>query len=228
MTQDHIHTKEFIVGAAVGSLLGSVAALLMAPKSGKRLRQDLNDMYCDLSDSTCDLTRKGKYLARSVGNQACDWTGKAKGLVDGAKKSLCGLVSCEEECEEEGTRDLIIGGVAGSVLGAAIALLLAPKSGDKFRQDIVDTYEDAIDRTQDYAQQLRKKGRGYAKKAQSKTNKWLAFAKEAIDGFTDEVEDRSEDLTDAVKKLIPNEKIHELLDWADLGYRLWQGVKSRR
>ena len=39
MRHHHVHTKEFIVGAAIGSLLGSVAALLIAPKSGKKLRE---------------------------------------------------------------------------------------------------------------------------------------------------------------------------------------------
>lgn len=48
-------------------------------------------------------------------------------------------------------KDLIIGAVAGSVLGAITALLLAPKSGKALRTDIAEGAKLASDKTQQAA-----------------------------------------------------------------------------
>ena len=37
-----INTKDFLIGALVGGIVGAVTALLLAPKSGKEMRSDLN------------------------------------------------------------------------------------------------------------------------------------------------------------------------------------------
>ena len=41
--------KEFIAGSALGALIGSVAALLLAPQSGSKTRKDLQKMAGDVS-----------------------------------------------------------------------------------------------------------------------------------------------------------------------------------
>lgn len=226
MGHGHMHTKEFVVGAAVGSLLGSVAALLVAPKAGKKLRAEICDAYCNISDKTQDLASKGKSLAKSFGCQTCGWVSKGKSAVDGAKESIRGWGSEEEE--EETTRDLLIGGLVGGILGATVGLLLAPKSGEALRQDISDTYEDMSERTHDFANDVTKKGKSFAKKASSRANKWLDLAKEVVDGLTDEVEEKGEDWVEHVKGLVNNKHANKVMDWAHLGYRLWQGIQSKR
>src|SRR5208337_1044032 len=109
MTHKQMHTREFIIGAVVGSLLGSVAALLIAPKAGKKLRQEICDTYCDLSERTQDLAKKGKSMAQSIGSRSNEWAGKARDAVDGAKKSVRGWIGQEEEEEEDNSaRDFLI------------------------------------------------------------------------------------------------------------------------
>lgn len=230
MRHYHMNAKEFIVGAAVGSLLGSVAALLIAPKSGKGLRKDICDAYCNVSKNTQDLANRGKSLAKSMGCQTCDWASKARSAVTGVKKSVKGWVSEEEEEEEEdeGTRDLLIGGLAGGILGAVVGLLMAPKPGEELRQDIIDTYEDVSDKTQEFANGVTKKGKAFAKTASKKANKWLDLAHELVDDLTENAQDAGEDFFDKAKGLIHNDRMHSVMDWASLGFRLWQGIKSKR
>jgi gas vesicle protein len=224
MRHNQMHAKEFVVGAAVGSLLGSVGALLIAPKSGKKLRQNICDAYCNLADSTQDYASRGKSLAKNVGCQTCDWASKAKSAVAGAAKNIKGW-SPEEE-EDESTRDLLIGGLVGGVLGAVVGLLVAPKAGEDLRQDLVDSYEDASDNAQEFAENLSKKGRAFAKKANSKANKWLHLAQQLVEDLTENAQDTSEDLFDKAKGLIHNNRVHDVMDWASLGFRLWQGIKK--
>lgn len=50
--KNDINTKDFMIGALIGGMLGGAAALLLAPKSGKELRSDLNDGAKYISDKT--------------------------------------------------------------------------------------------------------------------------------------------------------------------------------
>ena len=50
--KNDINAKDFMIGALIGGMLGAAAALLLAPKSGKELRDDINDGAKLLSDKT--------------------------------------------------------------------------------------------------------------------------------------------------------------------------------
>lgn len=45
---------------------------------------------------------------------------------------------------------------AGAAVGAAVALLLAPKSGEEMREELKDLAQDATKRAQDYCEQVKK------------------------------------------------------------------------
>lgn len=224
MAHYHVHTKEFIVGAVVGSLLGSFGALLAAPKSGKKFREDIHGAYCNFSGKTQDFAKKGKCFAKDMRGQGRDWADSAKSTINGLKRTMQEWTAQEDdETGFEGIRDLLVGGIAGGALGAAAGLLLAPKSGEDLRQDISDRYEDASERAQEFS----KRGKTFAKNARSKANKWLDFANDLIEELSENAEEKRDDLVEKAKHLVRNDRVHDLIDWAALGYRVWQGVKSR-
>jgi gas vesicle protein len=225
MRQHHLHTKEFIIGAAVGSLLGSVTALLIAPKAGRKLRGDICDAYSCLTDKTQDLASKGKSLAKSIGCQTCGWANKAKCAVDNARKTIKSWTSEEEE---ETTQDLLIGGLVGGIVGAAVGLLLAPKSGEELRRDFRDTCEDLSERTQDFADDMTRRGKSFARATSSKANKWLVLAQDIIEDLTEGSQGKGGEWIEQVKGFVKNKRVNEAMDWAQLGYRLWRGIQSRR
>ena len=67
---DGIHAKDFIIGALTAPIVGSLTALLFAPKSGRELRHDLNNQAYTLRDKTDHLRTsaisKGSELTSSV------------------------------------------------------------------------------------------------------------------------------------------------------------------
>lgn len=70
-------SKDFVVGAIIGSIVGAATALFMAPKPGKELRNDLNVQAKSLTEKTeklrqtamekgSDLMEKGSGLTETV------------------------------------------------------------------------------------------------------------------------------------------------------------------
>src|SRR4051812_15778421 len=69
-TENHMNIKDFFMGALVGGLVGSLAALLLAPKSGKHLRGDLNNQAYVVREKTDQIREsamiKGSELTSAV------------------------------------------------------------------------------------------------------------------------------------------------------------------
>lgn len=63
--------KKFLLGAVVGGVVGAVTALLLAPKSGKEMRSDINEQASVLKERSLEL----KDTAVERGNE---WIAVAK------------------------------------------------------------------------------------------------------------------------------------------------------
>ncbi len=70
--------KSFIAGTIVGGVVGTVAALLLAPKSGRELRTDLNEQYRQISDKTQEIAGTVSGKTRKIAEHTTEWAEKAK------------------------------------------------------------------------------------------------------------------------------------------------------
>lgn len=70
-------SKDFVIGAFVGGVIGAAAALFLAPKSGKDLR---NDVKVKSSDFTSQAKQKSSELTKKVQEQAAPVVNKVKSL----------------------------------------------------------------------------------------------------------------------------------------------------
>jgi gas vesicle protein len=73
--------KSFALGAIFGGVVGGLTALLLAPKSGDKLRKDLSKKYQDVSEKTQDLFE-------DVCDQTDDLVEKAKDIAHTAKSAV--------------------------------------------------------------------------------------------------------------------------------------------
>jgi len=73
--------KSLLWGALIGSVVGSVTALLLAPKSGRELRQDI-------SEGARQVTDKGQELAVKAGEQSSQIVSKVKETADVVMKDI--------------------------------------------------------------------------------------------------------------------------------------------
>ncbi|CEG23291.1 YtxH-like protein [Planococcus massiliensis] len=99
--EDESSSKDFIIGALVGGIIGAATALFLAPKSGKELRSDLNTHATTLKEKTATYTdtAKGKSggLTQQVKDQSSKVVDKVKNLKGGQSPMDDGTASSEGE-----------------------------------------------------------------------------------------------------------------------------------
>jgi gas vesicle protein len=82
MSEKNTNVKDFVIGAAIGGVVGVLTALLFAPKSGKELRMDISDQVRNASEKTQDLAAatdlRSRQIVRAVGSQTSEWVDKAR------------------------------------------------------------------------------------------------------------------------------------------------------
>ncbi|MFE6072974.1 YtxH domain-containing protein [Paenibacillus sp. NPDC057886] len=81
--------KSLLWGALIGSVVGSVTALLLAPKSGRELRQDI-------SEGARQVSEKGQELASKVGEQSAQIVSKVKETADVVIQDIQSWRNCAE------------------------------------------------------------------------------------------------------------------------------------
>ncbi|NEW07613.1 YtxH domain-containing protein [Paenibacillus sp. SYP-B3998] len=84
-------------------------------------------------------------------------------------------------------KDLLIGAVVGGVLGAATALLLAPKSGRELRRDIAEQAQVVSDKTVQIASTITQKTQDVAKTVSTHTVELVGKAKETASSVVETV-----------------------------------------
>lgn len=116
--------KGFIMGAIVGGIVGAVTALLLAPKSGKEMREDLNTQAEVLKERTLQLKdsavekgsewislakEKSTELAKTVNKQSQQVVEKVKDFTQNIKTSNAQdespLINDNPFLEQESTND---------------------------------------------------------------------------------------------------------------------------
>lgn len=80
MTQNN-NDRSFWIGAIVGGVVGGLTALLLAPKAGRELRQDL-------AEGAKQATEKTQQIAHQLGEKTTDFVGAAREKKNGMKRSF--------------------------------------------------------------------------------------------------------------------------------------------
>ncbi|GJM73798.1 hypothetical protein HMSSN036_60140 [Paenibacillus macerans] len=88
--------KGWLWGAAVGTIVGSVAALLFAPKPGRELRKDIADGARQVGEKTQEIAGKVTEQSAALVGKIKD---KAEGIIGEIQARRAGHVPEEEEAQ---------------------------------------------------------------------------------------------------------------------------------
>jgi gas vesicle protein len=101
----NIDSKDFMIGALVGGMLGAAAALLLAPKPGKELRSDLNEQAVYLKDKSTEISQiareKSSNIVKTVSEQSNQVATKVKDLTSNLRKDIDKWRAKEDENASE-------------------------------------------------------------------------------------------------------------------------------
>jgi len=85
---DQINSKDFLIGSLIGGIIGATAALFLAPKSGRELRQDLNQGASEVKDRASEWSSIAQEKGVELKNKAYE---KGSELKDKAMSSTSDL-----------------------------------------------------------------------------------------------------------------------------------------
>jgi len=107
----------------------------------------------------------------------------------------------ETDCQVQsgGTSTFLKGALVGGLLGAAAALLFAPKSGRELRGDLSGTISTMTDKSKELASTLGEKASDVAKSVSSKTAELAKSVNEGKNSIMESVKQASADLAEDAK-----------------------------
>jgi gas vesicle protein len=74
-SNDEVNSKDFLIGALVGGIIGAATALFLAPKSGAELRGDVTTQATNLKEKTVDLSSTAKEKTSQLSSQLKEKSG---------------------------------------------------------------------------------------------------------------------------------------------------------
>jgi gas vesicle protein len=171
MKEEYTHRKRSILKPVLaGSAVGAGIALLLAPKSGKGLRKDLERFTARTGKQAAEVIHEGRDLYEEGRKAVTKAVEEGRDLYEEGRKSVMKAVETGREKYDEGRerlselvykkkkRSLMVPIMVSGILGAGIAFLLAPKTGKAVRKDVkriaVDTRDKVaslIDKGKDLA-----------------------------------------------------------------------------
>lgn len=76
------HHGSLLIGAALGAVVGGVAALLLAPDSGKKLRKVLGKQYEDIREQAEDFVSSMEEKGSDIIHEVSDWKDTLMDLIN--------------------------------------------------------------------------------------------------------------------------------------------------
>ncbi|RSL32919.1 YtxH domain-containing protein [Salibacterium salarium] len=101
-----MNTKDFVIGTLIGSIVGACSALLLAPKAGKELREDLSDGAQTAKVKTNEFTNEAYEKGSEWANRAKDKSSElAKNVSDQSYQIYDRVKGVAGSTNEEKTAD---------------------------------------------------------------------------------------------------------------------------
>lgn len=179
---------DFMKGVLIGGCIGSVMSLLLAPKSGKDLRHDIVDGCNAINDQSHEYAEEIKEHAQC--------------FVETLQK------------KEQESHALLIGSIAGAVIGTLAALLLAPQSGPYLRKQLGDKYEEIREKAEDAVND-------FQHMSEDKLEDWKDTFMTIVDKLAAAKQKKS-------RSSSSGHSFNDIADWASLGLRLYNQLQARR
>jgi gas vesicle protein len=121
--------SSMVMPILAGGFVGAGTALLLAPKPGIKVRKDLKRIANVTRDQISEAVDKGRDIYEESRTAVAN-------AVEAGKRTYVEGIEKLEKFTKKDEHSMLLPILAGGVVGAGIALLLAPKSGMEVREDL--------------------------------------------------------------------------------------------
>lgn len=246
-------TKRLLMGLVIGGLVGSAAALILAPSSGRQLRKDIADKAEDILESGQEYFDKGKsaFLNESTllwGSVAATLLGTVSGILLSPRASyaLKGYLKDHYEQIYDHTSSLVN---QINEKGQALAEMAGERTAEwaetalataDYVSEEVEEWADLVRHAAEKVQLEAQDGNGSQQHKVEELLEWANKAVHTVENVRREVKKWTNFLRKAVRNgnvashIFENEGgttkniISEVADWAVLGFNVWQNIKNKR
>lgn len=155
--EDTLEHNDMLKGIIVGSCLGGLTALLLAPMSGKALRQEFTDCCNAVNEQTKEYYDELTEQGHKIKEQACKYAGWQE--------------------EHNDNSSMLLGGLFGSIVAAVAVLLLAPQNSKDLRKQLGKKYEEIRTKAEEMAED-------FPHQAGQKAEEWKNIFSSLVDNLT--------------------------------------------
>lgn len=134
-------SDSLIVPVLLSGIISAGLALLLTPKSGREMRQDIGRLVKKTGEQAGETLEQAQ-------TAAVEAAGGSQPSFAAGKEQLTEWASPEEE-----RPSLLVPILISGIAGAALALLFAPKSGKEIMEDIRDFASSAVEKGKDLYEQ---------------------------------------------------------------------------
>lgn len=106
--RNSINSKDFIIGALIGGMIGAATALFIAPKAGRDLRNDLTLQVKSISEKTEKLRRDISEIAKEKTSNVTDVVSSKSSELVNKVKSLKPARVADEDNSSLASKDITI------------------------------------------------------------------------------------------------------------------------
>lgn len=184
-------------GILIGTIVGATAALLSNPKARKAIKNQL----CTLSENAQDF---------------------ANGMAEKSGVVTQGISDhfFNKKAAHNQQLNLLIGSIAGGILGISAAVLLSSESAKGACYSLVQGFDTVAQKTKELGENIEEKTHDVVENVEDRICSWVKVAQK----FLNNVNGNSSKAKAFGKK--EGDTFDSVLNWALLGIRLFQGLKK--
>lgn len=186
--------RHILTGLLVGTIVGAIAAALIGSPKGKEIREDLYHSCADASKKVCNA-------AQALSEKSHDLSDRFLGCNHRSSHNL----------------NLIIGAVAGGIIGVSAIIFLTSESTKSLRDQVTHSFECISSQAKDFEDAAH----STADSLQENAACWVKKVDRLINILNEKKFSQSKKEDSAY-----HEPLNKILDWAVVAAQLFQSLKK--
>lgn len=187
--------SDVLAGVVLGGVIVGLSSLVLSSKKGATIKRDISDKIEEYRGTVEDYLGALNENIDGIEEKAVEWTDKVKGTIEHVKGEI-------DEFSGKDHRELyvglLIGSIAGGILGVGAAKLFSGSADEEVLNDML-----------------------------SKVSSGATSLQRVIHDISESIDDRNSNTSRVRRAAPPNEAVDDVIDFALSGLQLWRKINKK-